>query len=194
MGAGVGATQDMPVVGRRLMNEAWKQRQRTRRSSCRRARDLSRAPRALFALCAATLIVQGCRLMPGLRATPTGPAPTLAATVAPSDTPLPTSAPTATASATPTLSLLVGPAGTIIAVQTRYYTPLLPVIETTPVSGAPVGTVATRAPLLPAPTGTPAPEVPIHTATPSATRTPTATCTGTATSTPTATPSATATP
>jgi len=171
---------------------------RMRRSASPVAYRAARTRRALIAVCLAALVLQGCRLITRLATTPTPLAPSPTAPWATARTPLPTWTPTATASSTPAPAMLMGPAGTIIAVQTRYYTPLLPVIEATPVSGSPVGTIQTRAPLLAAPTGTPAPEVPIHTSTPSATRTPTATHTSTATLTPTATasasPSATATP
>jgi hypothetical protein len=95
--------------------------------------------------------------------TPTAPTPTQTVTATPS----PSRTPTAT------LAMLSGPAATLLAQQTLSYTPPPRDVDATPVSGQPIGTIATRGPGQPASTWTPRPVEPLATATSPATVAPT---------------------
>jgi len=108
----------------------------------------------------------------------------------PTFTPTVTVTPSPTLTATPTIALITGPAATLIAMQTLSYTPPPYAVDATPMSGEPIGTLATRSPGRPAATWTPGLVIPLNTPTPVATSAPTNTTTVTATSTlvPTSTP------
>ncbi|MHB1293598.1 MAG: hypothetical protein ACYC4R_01250 [Anaerolineae bacterium] len=130
------------------------------------------APVVLPALGAATLILP----------TPT-PADTPLPTATPTVTSTPPRTPTPTFTPSPTFSLLVGPAASLLPIQTVAYTPLPRRVLPTPRFGAGVGAIPTRLPRDAAPTRTVA--VPTHipvtvpTPTTAPTATPQVTCTQT---------------